>query len=545
MAITETRPDGTVRIIQDGRWRDASPAEIEILNQGALQTTGQASAQSFKGLRGLLNILGGSVAGAEAGFAADVEGMQLLQQAGEAQTAGGLQEVAETGQSIEELERLRPGPAFAGQLLTEGILELATGGLGVSSLARRGARRGAREAAEASIERTARTVLPTPDAPPAGVADDIITSAEGEQLGGILQTAGGDVGAAETRGVFALLGRSKTMKALLEKIETQLGSSRQTITPDQQALIDGNVAERLGFEFLPGQQEGNNTITELVKSQPFMADAFDPVMVGNAKRGGDLIREALGLPPGPLTRNTFTEADEVFQREFENFAGEIRPATLPDELRTAIDTPDMLTTKDRRVFRVSEPGEPISGERLLNLRSKLNRSLASARRSDQGVLADEILEQMDGLDDVIKANIEGGGQGAAWGRFMDTRQRWRVNLAFNRPGSFTPDGNFSVKRFSNSLERTFEREYRKRLLQRNQAGEVIDSQMPEEVADLLDFMRLGRSFESNLGDSGTASRLAIAQILDKGPSALLKQRLAAKFITEVMLDRPAAAAALP
>ena len=541
MAITETLADGRTRIIQDGRWRDATPDEIEILNQGALQSTGQASAQSFKGLRGLLTALGGFAARGEAGFAMDAEGARVVTQAGEAMTASGLEEVAATGQAIEELERLRPGPAFAGQVLTEGLLELATGGLGVKALATRGARRGARELAAETAEAAARG-LPGP-AP--GRAENIITTGDAEQLGGVLQSAGGDVGAAESKGILKALGRSKPMRALLEKFEDIVGQSRRTITPDQQQLIDTGAADRLGFEFLPGQKEGNNTITELIKSQPFMADSLDPVITANAKRGGDLIREALGLPPGPLTRQTFTEADELFAREFENFAGEIRPAALPDELRTAIDTPDMLTTKDRRVFRVSEPGEPISGERLLNLRSKLNRSLASARRGDQGVLADEILEQMDGLDDVIKANIDGGGQGAAWGRFMDTRQRWRVNLAFNRPGSFTPDGNFSVKRFSNSLERTFEREYRKRLLQRNEAGEVIDAQMPEQVADLLDFMRLGRSFESNLGDSGTASRLAMAQVLEGGARNLFKQRMAAKFITDVLLDQPAAAAALP
>ena len=542
MAIVEQTADGRTRIIQDGRWRDATPEEIEILEQGAVSATGSAAASTGRSLGGLLEFV--------ASFAPTV-GRGIIPQSDARDAARqemrqrGLDRLVSSGEEIEELERLRPGPAFAGQVLTEGLTELATGGLGIKSLATRGARRAAREAAEETAERGARGVLQIADEAPTGVADNVINIREAEELGGVLESLPeSTVGAQTTGGVMALLGRSKTMKALLEKIETQLGSARP-ITPDQQALIDGNVAERLGFEFLPGQKEGNNAITELVNSQPFMADAFDPVIRGNAERGGDLIREALGLPPGPLTRNTFTEADELFQREFENFAGEIRPAALPDELRTAIDTPDMLTTKDRRVFRVTESGEPISGERLLNLRSKLNRSLASARRSDQGVLADEILEQMDALDDVIKGSIEGGGSGPAWQRFMDTRQRWRVNLAFNRPGSFTPDGNFSVKRFSNSLERTFEREYRKRLLQRNEAGEVIDAQMPAEVADLLDFMRLGRTFASNMGDSGTASRLAIAQILEKGPSALIKQRLAAKFITDVMLNRPAAAAALP
>ena len=542
MAITETLADGRTRIIEDGRWRDATPAEVDILNQGALQATASASGQSFKGLRGVLNALGGFAAAGEAGFAADVETMELIQRAGQAQTEGGLQELAETGQAIEELEFLRPGPAFAGQLLTEGLIELATGGFGVKALATRGARRGARELAEETAGAAARG-LP---GPAAGIPENQITTADATQLGGVLKARGGDVSAAESKGVLKALARSPTMKAILEKFEDIIGSSRQTITPDQQTLIDTGAADRLGFEFLPGQREGNNTITELVKSQPFLADALDPTITANAKRGGDLIREALGLPPGPLTRDTFTQADEVFRQEFENFAGQIRPASLPDELRSAIDTPDMLTTKDRRVFRVTEPGEPISGERLLNLRSKLNRSLASARRGDQGVLADEILEQMDSLDDVIKANIEGGGQGAAWKRFNDTRQRWRVNLAFNRPGSFTPDGNFSVKRFSGSLERTFEREYRKRLLQRNEAGEVIDAQMPEQVADLLDFMRLGRTFESNLGDSGTASRLAMAQLFQQGGGRnLIKQRIAAKFITDVLLNQPARAAALP
>jgi len=542
MAITETLADGRTRIIEDGRWRDATQAEVEILQQGAFEATARASGQSFRGLRGVLNALGGSVAGAEAGFAADVETMQLIQQAGQAQTQGGLQEIAESGQAIEDLEFLRPGPAFAGQLLTEGLIELATGGFGVKALAGRGVRRGVREAAEEGIERAARSV----PVPAAGIAENIITPEDATQLGGVLKSSGGDLGAASSKGILAALGRSPTMRAILEKFEDIIGSSRQAVTPDQQTLIDTGAAERLGFQFLPGQKEGNNTITELVKSQPFLADSLDPIITANAKRGGDLIREALGLPPGPLTRDTFREADEVFAREFENFSRELRPAALPDELRKAIDSPDMLTTKDRRVFRVTEPGEKISGERLLNLRSKLNRSLASARRGDQGVLADEILEQMDALDLVIKANIEGGAKGAAWGRFMDTRQRWRVNLAFNRPGSFMPDGNFSVKRFSSSLERTFEREYRKRLLQRNEAGEVIDAQMPEQVADLLDFMRLGRTFESNLGDSGTASRLAMAELFKPGGGRnLIKQRMAAKFITDVLLNQPARAADLP
>ena len=538
MAVTRTPEGRTQRILQNGIWRDVTEDEAEVLAEGAIQSTGRAAKASGGGLLGLLELLGSAAPSASRGRA----GFSPLQQQFQADMQqSGLDRLVSTGEELDELERLRPGPAFAGQVLTEGLTELATGGFGVKSLARRGAREVAEGVAEGQARQTARRAVGAANDPNAAIDSEDITA-----IGGLVGDSAGAMSRSERSGLWRTLKRSPALKNLLEKIEDQIGTQRATMSPDQRELLASGNAERLGFSFLPGQESGNNLIAEVIKSQPFMADAFDDVLAGNAQQFGNHMRRALGLGDGTIGRNTFAEADREFSRRFGNVANSVNDFTLPTELRNALDDPEILTKNARFLFKVSEEGQPLTGTQAMELRSRVNDAL-SAASSDraQGVKADHILEQLNDLDDLIAGNIEGGKGSDVWQGFMADRQKWRVNLAFNRPGSFTPGGDLSIKGLSGNLERMFQREFKKRLFQRDEAGRVIDDKMPEEVADLLDFTRIARDFESNLGDSGTASRLAIQQILSGGIKQYAKQRVAARFITDVLLDRPDIAAGLP
>lgn len=541
MAITETKADGTVRILQNGRWRDVTEDEQRVLEQGNVATALEAGGESFAGLKGLLQTVS-SFGGRADRFRTDESIQAGQQQAREI----GLGNLAESGERLDELERLSPGAAFAGQLGFEALTEALPGGLIAQGL-RRAVKGAVGEGAEELAEQAGRRALGVGDAADPTRA---VTSQEVGQIGGVLSSVGDDsVGAmsqAGREGLWRQLKRAPGMRKLLEKIEESVGTTRSTMTNDQRELISGGAAERVGFEFLPGQDKGNNLIAEIIKSQPFMADAYDPILTANARNLEARTLRAVGLPEGAtFGRSSLRQADEELARRFEDVSGNVKPFALPDELRAALDDPDILTKNARFLFKVNESGQPLSGNQVMELRSRMNDALGSARSDrSQGVKAQHIQEQLQELDDLIGKNIRGGKQGDAWAQWKDTQQRWRVNIAMNGRGVVQPDGSISMKTLAANLEKTFERDFRKNLTQ-IEDGVVKAEGMPRDVAELLDFTRVARAFESNLGDSGTASRLAIQQILSGGLKEYGKQRLAAKFITDVLLDRPADAARLP
>lgn len=536
MAQTYRDANENLHVLRGGIWRAATNEESELLEQNVVESSGRAFGEAFKGTLGLLSAAAGVVG--RGGFRG---GGQLGGDDGFAQQLidTGLGRAGESAAALDEREVLSPGGAFAGQFAELFVDPLALVGAGAggaaaksgaSQFARRSMRGGNVGIRHDSAQREIMQLAGVADGPAVQSAANVTPEAM-RTIGAVVDTFGaGSAGAAERTGLWEGLKRMPVLRSMLEGLEDFAGTARP-ISADQRALIPR--MEQLGFEFFRGQREGNNLIGELVKSQPFMADAFDPILTANGRNLERRALRAVGLEGDEFSRNGLRQAEDELGARFGRVAESIRPAALPDELRAALDDPDILTPRDIRLFGIADEAasEPVAGRDLMELRSRINDAFAAAN-SDRalGVRSRRILESLDALDDLIIKQIDDPAMVDLW---RDTQQRWRVVLALNSRGVVTESGELSLKRFNTSLERSFERQYRKQLFAPQ------DGSLPPDIVELMDYVRGARAFESNLGDSGTATRLALQHMVQH-PVQFTQQRLAASFVSDVLLDIPKA-----
>jgi hypothetical protein len=367
-----------------------------------------------------------------------------------------------------------------------------------------------------------------------------------DELGGMIETFGMDsAGAAAQGGFWNDLKQMPGVKGALEGFEEFVGASRP-LSGDQAKLLASGRAERLGFEFLPGQRNGNNVMSDIIRSQPFMADALDPLLSKNAANLGSRVARSVGLQGDDLGRNILQDSRRVVGAEFDAVADAIPTVRLGDDIVQQLDDL-VLTGKEKGVYGLAkgetdEAGEAIArsldveGRDVMKLRQQVAEEASNrAQREGHDKIQRTMTDTVEAIDDVIEQALEASGDEATMKAWKDARTRWRVVRAIDRPGVVTPDGSISMKRLSGALEKEFDKEFRRSL--------DAPADFPDEVRDMLDYTRLARAFESNLGDSGTATRGALDA--NTNPVKWGKQRLAAKFIADVILDNPGQAAEMP
>jgi hypothetical protein len=279
-----------------------------------------------------------------------------------------------------------------------------------------------------------------------------------------------------------------------------------TLTPQQQALIP--VGDRVGFKWLPGQKSGNRMFLDSLQSHPITAQAFAPELAANADRLKELLINSLGLK-GQVSVDGFGKGILRLSRQtlggkFDDFRNAIPEGELiglsDDSIATIKEVPSNLSTSQRRLIKL----EAMDGKQAFEVRSRLNKKVSELYRRGEATAADDLLDAMEELDDAIGQKL-GPEKVEAW---RTTRQQWRVRIATKKPNVITGDGDVSLKRLTAELERSFEREFGETLI----PDEAFRKANPE-IADLMDFTRVARSFASNLPDSGTATRQTIGRIL--------------------------------
>lgn len=297
------------------------------------------------------------------------------------------------------------------------------------------------------------------------------------------------VGAAETRNPGG-------MRGLLDMI-----FEPGELTAQQRALVP--VANKVDFKFLPGQVDGNRVFLESLQSHPVTAQAFQHELGHNAAQLQKLFLRSMGLDDTQdFTRDVLRLSRQQIGGRFDDVRNAVPEGRLigldPDDM-AAVQELKVLSPRQRRI-----PLEGMNGKQTFEVRSRLNKRMADYYRNGETTAGDDLADIINALDDKIGDAI-GPDMVEAW---RTARMQWRVRLAAKRPGVITPDGDVSLKSLTRNLEKQFEREFGETLL----PDDAFRRANPE-IADLMDFTRVARSFASNLPDSGTATRQTIGRIL--------------------------------
>ena len=493
----------------DRRWRKATPDEQDILTASGTEL---ALESGLSTLAGFAQLGGAALLGSGRGGGQTPIGRELA-------TAG-----MANLERVSDITNVRP---VAGSFGADAALEVAT--LGAAKLAKPllAARQARRQAAQASARAA-------PSAAPA------LTSTNSEVIqtvGDLTQQFGADsVGAAARGGFWDSLKRMPGLSQFLEGLEDMIGTARP-LTGGQRAMLavgdDGiNAVQRTGFELLPGQANGNNILSEIILRDPLMADAFDSVLTANSDELMRRISRALGVEPGHHGRDFRQLGRESVGEMFETVQAQLPEITLPADIVETISS--TLTPRQRNLLDLEGS---LGGADIKEIREALAGELASItqREGAGGVTARTLREAADLFDETIESAID---DPAVLNLWREARQRWRVVRAFDRQGVITQDGDVSIKTLVNALEREFPVEFRRSNLAANVSG------LPQDIVELMDFARVGRTFMSNLGNSGTGTTSSLINDLTN-PLNAVKKRAAARFISDVLLNRPDIADTLP
>lgn len=563
--------DGSRYMRQNGRWRVLTAEEEQIADEGAAEQAVSAFGIAGASTLGILKQGAGFLM--QGAFAQQAEAQRRIgnfelgdniNREGEkirremVESGGQITRIAE--QALETRRKIAPGATAVGET-TQTVLELAlTGDVPLIAAGRGLGSAAAKRAA-------ARAALPPPrqggprlDLKVSGeeinLRPDELSRQQIGDVGEIAQMTGkaDSAGAArvgdpaEASAFLQTMGKIPGMKQGMESLQKFVGKARP-LTPDQKAIIARGArhapgkqaaitrAQELGFQFLPGQENGNGVISEIISSQPFLADAFDGITGGNADRLTELVMNSLGLEGQLMGRNILDQSDTILNHQFAQIADKIGTINLPLQVADDI-AKDALPRASANAllnkFQGGATNAKISGKAAMELRSRLQKQRAALARDNQELAAEQVEESIDAIDNLIRKNLDPQWQ-AEW---EATQQRFRVRMAIEN--TIDRDGNISLRKLNTGLERSFKAEYKGQLFapQATSGPQKFRTGIPNEIADLMDFSRMANAFDSNLGNSGTATRMAIGELF-KGPSGwktLMQQRIGAKFITDYLVD---------
>jgi len=309
-------------------------------------------------------------------------------------------------------------------------------------------------------------------------------------------------------------------RTFLEEIRDEF-TNPADLTAAQIAAIPH--AERLGFQFIPGQIQGSKLLTEGVMTNPILRTAVEAELASNRRLlQTNAARTVSGMGDDAVfDADTIGEMAEVIGRKFDAVRDAVRPSEIPDTLLD--DMAPLLSPKQRRLLGVSASENnaiTVGGRDLMDMRSRLNSQMADAfKRPGEFTVGTDIADIIEDIDDIIEASIGESGI-AAWRR---ARTEWRFFRIFDKPGVVDLDtGRLNILTLRNNLRRDFKSQFGRQSFGQRQGLTTAQS-------DFLDTVRVSGAFKENLGDSGTAGRSLASQLLTS-PKAAGKAFIARRFI---------------
>jgi hypothetical protein len=286
------------------------------------------------------------------------------------------------------------------------------------------------------------------------------------------------------------------------------------------------MADRAGFELLPGQKFGNRALQQVeaaMESNPLIgATVVHPIQRANQESLNRLVNKAMaatlegGRPLtalehtiGPETLGTFRQnLQEVFGKVYRQ-AGPVSVDAVIEEFRPVMQSLQGQTYGAMKVADMianRAVGGYFNAQELAGVRNFLSaQHRALSQDAARGVEASIYESMLNGLDNVVAGQV--GEQAAK--QLTGARQGWRLLKSLERPGVVSEKGNVST----GPLYRSILKSYRDQLTGIKGATEGLPGQS-ETMGKLIDGIRAAEYFKGTIGDSGTATRLAYKDFMD-------------------------------
>lgn len=325
----------------------------------------------------------------------------------------------------------------------------------------------------------------------------------------------------------------------LERLFFELLAPRR-LTPDQQTLIDSGIAARLGLRLFPGQDRGIQMLKAAAESDPIMGRAVFEIQDANQEILEELALKALRQPTarGFSRGAVANHRADMFQmqREVADAIGTIEqpPKDIIDQISRVLPMKDLedlgfVTIKGEGAQEAAEEaGEQIltmSGQQIMDLRRTLFALLDQVTSPGQrdAIKARRIMRTFDNFDEWITEVIPK----ATRKQWEEAREAGRWQILMDKPGVITSDGGISFPKLANVLDREMPEEFKRQLLATGPGGRKGMGKASNDFIDAIQFLR---HFQTNIGDSGTATRQSLREAVSNPKS--LAGRLAARDFLE-------------
>jgi hypothetical protein len=535
----------------DGRYRSATPEEVELYDEGSIKAVGGATVASAQQTIGVLQMMGGwlqeSVMMQTAGQADMIGNTQLAEQlrheapmARDNMIEAGGERVMAGVQAMDTYDKMFPGAADTGRVINAIGTAAITGDIPLAAIAKRGAvGMGARYARDKVM---GVDTLPKPRS--AGQRVDVLRDGteiplRPDEMGrddlarlGVVgdhyqrnDRTGFNAGAMAVDSMIALK-KVPGMQDMMNGVLKFVGQKRP-LNKTQAEIIERGLDKRLGHELLPGAPEGNMILSELVRSQPFMADAYGQVLDNNYNNYADKLMKSLGLNGQFEGRGSIQAYHQEAQAVYDATANKIGAVRLDPEDRMVRDGLNAMDAYSRDEFESLIDADGmlnVDGSQLMEMRSKMNEFAAERARDNAMTAATQIWKSVDRIDDVISKRLSG----PELKQYKDQLQKHRISLALEK--SMTSQNDVSFKRMNSELMKYFQTEY-KLTNWAPRGGKITD-----EMADFLDLNKVVSNFQDLLPDSGTATRMAFGELFTPtGMKRFAMQRVGAKVLADAVL----------
>jgi hypothetical protein len=417
----------------------------------------------------------------------------------------GLDRIDEASQEIALREFARPEAAAAGAMLGGLTEELATAGTAsVAVMGRNMLRSAIANRAKRQANDAIRAAAASPVSGDSRAFNDLMADLPQANIyngtADVSPAGAGRVNTAPTPESAATL---ETLENVPRWESTARGMKNKLLegtglSTTQKRLVDSGAVARSGFKLFPGQASGSNVVADMVETLPHVAEVFSPTVTHNARLLAEKTSRAVGLEAKDFGRDILGASRERVGGMFDTVEGAIGPMRIEASLASKLD--EALNKPERELFDLA--GSDQTGRDLMEIRSKLNQELAAERKvAAEGKRARQLEDTLEEFDNIIEQGID---DPAISKLYSDARQRWRVVRSIDNAVDPTT-GDLSLKKLAASFDRNFQTEFKRKTL----AG---SDKLPADVADLLEYVRVARSFQSNLPNSGTATRNFLVKI---------------------------------
>jgi hypothetical protein len=286
----------------------------------------------------------------------------------------------------------------------------------------------------------------------------------------------------------------------------------RSMSPAQrEAAAEG---QRLGWRFEAADfNEPLNQVRAAAQSNPLTSGLATANQRANFETLENTIARGIGLPDGRgLGANAIGDAEqrlgETFQR-LQDTAGDVNLSRarslaqdIVDEGKRGIGAQGEGIQRAEQLLAQTEGGTTIDPGDVMLWRSELMANYRQAT-SPMSPRADTVAAQrLEKLIEAVDDAFERAVPAAQRNLYKKTREQYRLLRTIRKGAAINEAGDVNVRSLGNQLRRNFRREY----------GEGRDQALEESVRDALRITRVANTFAPNIGDSGTATRLALQQM---------------------------------